>query len=215
MWNNRRHCSLSAIAVISLCLTGMSHAALAQSQSDSAPSVAEAARRAREQKKHDAKPVHTFTNEDLPAAPPSSPNGMSSAASPVKPEDADAPAEKDSREAPRSLAPALPANDEQAKQRKVENAAALQRAKKQLALAEKELDVMQRKFALDSDSFYSQADFASDKEGKAALDAEAQQINDKKNAVEALKARVAELQGLVGEQENPEPEQKPASPSEK
>jgi hypothetical protein len=215
MWNNRCHCLLSAIAVMSFCLTGMSHAALAQSQSDSAPSVAEAARRAREQKKHDAKPVHTFTNEDLPAAPPSSPNGMSSAASPAKSEDADVPAERDAREAPATVAAVTAANDEQSKQKKAENAAALERAKKQLALAEKEFDVMQRKFALDSDSFYSKADFASDKEGQAALDAEAQQINDQRNAVEALKARVAELQALVGEQENPEPEKKPASPSEK
>src|SRR6266404_5260291 len=115
MWNNRCHCLLSAIAVMSFCLTGMSHAALAQSQSDSAPSVAEAARRAREQKKHDAKPVHTFTNEDLPAAPPSSPNGMSSAASPAKSEDADVPAERDAREAPATVAAVTAANDEQSK----------------------------------------------------------------------------------------------------
>ncbi len=213
MWNNRRQYSLST-AVISLCLTGMSNAALAQSQSDSAPSVAEAARRAREQKKHDAKPVHTFTNEDLPPAPPSSSSSMSSTASPSKSEDV-VTGEKDKREAPATAAPVTPANDEQSKQKKTENAATLERAKKQLALAEKELDVMQRKFALDSDSFYSQGDFASDQEGKAALDAEAQQMNDKKNAVEALKAHVAELQALVGEQETPEPEKKPDSASEK
>jgi hypothetical protein len=214
MWNNRRHCSLSTIAVISLCLTGMSNAAQARSQSDSAPSVAEAARRAREQKKHDAKPVHTFTNEDLPPALPSSSSSMSSTASPSKSEDV-VTDEKDERQAPATAAPLTPANDEQSKQRKAENAAALERAKKQLALAEKELDVMQRKFALDSDSFYSKGDFASDNEGKAALDAEAQQMNDKKNAVEALKAHVADLQALVGEPENPEPEKKPDSPSEK
>jgi hypothetical protein len=192
----------------------MTNAAEARSQSDSAPSVAEAARRAREQKKHDAKPVHTFTNEDLPPAPPSSSSSMSSTASPRKSED-DVTDEKDERQAPATAAPLTPANDEQSKQKKAENAAALERAKKQLALAEKELDVMQRKFALDSDSFYSKGDFASDKEGQAALDAEAQQMNDKKNAVEAQKAHVAELQALVGEQENPEPEKKPDSASEK
>jgi hypothetical protein len=139
---------------------------------------------------------------------------MSSTASPSKSED-DVTDEKDERQAPATAAPLTPANDEQSKQKKAENAAALERAKKQLALAEKELDVMQRKFALDSDSFYSKGDFASDKEGQAALDAEAQQMNDKKNAVEAQKAHVAELQALVGEQENPEPEKKPDSASEK
>src|SRR6266850_3261959 len=111
MWNNRRQYSLGT-AVISLCLTGMSNAALAQSQSDSAPSVAEAARRAREQKKHDAKPVHTFTNEDLPPAPPSSSSSMSSTASPSKSEDV-VTGEKDKREAPATAAPVTPANDEQ------------------------------------------------------------------------------------------------------
>jgi hypothetical protein len=208
MWKKRRYYSLIAAGAFSLSLSAIGGAAaLSQAQDDAAQSVAEAARRAREQKKHETKPVRTFTNEDLPPAPPLGSSGMSSTAGQTKSEDEVVPAEKDAREAP-----AGPTNDEQSKQKKAENAAALERAKKQLAQAEKELDVMQRKFALDSDSFFSKADFTSDKEGKAALDAEVQQIIDKKNAVEALKARVAELQALVGEQESTGPEQKPPSP---
>jgi len=71
--------------------------------------------------------------------------------------------------------------------------------KKQLAQLLSELDIMERKAVLDSDSYYSKTDYASDKEGKANLDAEAQQISDKKQSVDELKARVAELQDMVGD----------------
>ena len=98
---------------------------------------------------------------------------------------------------------AAPASEEQAKQKKAENVAKLEHAKKELAQAQGELDVMQRKAVLDSDSFYSKTGFASDKDGKAALDSEAQQINDKKQAIEALKAKIAELQALVDESATP------------
>ncbi len=79
--------------------------------------------------------------------------------------------------------------------------------KKLLATALSELDIMQRKAALDSDSYYSKTDYESDKEGKANLDAEAQQISEKKQAVDELKARVAELQALVGDQAENESDQ--------
>jgi multidrug resistance efflux pump len=85
----------------------------------------------------------------------------------------------------------------------------LEHAKKELAQAEHELDVTQRKAALDSDAYYSKPDFANDKDGKANLDAEAQQISEKKQAVETLKARVAELQALVGEAPSLEPDKNP------
>ena len=186
------HFPLIVLATAGLFLFGFSETAAAQSQNDSAPSVAEAARRAREKKKENAKPVRTLTNDDLPAAPA---GDVVTGTAAVKGEDSAAPATNETEAKPAAAA----ANDEQAKQKKAENAAALERAKKQLATALSELDVMERKAVLDNDSYYSKADFASDKEGKANLDAEAQQINDKKQAVDELKARVAELQALVGE----------------
>jgi hypothetical protein len=176
-------------AAACLLLTGLSNTTCAQSQSDSAPSVAEAARRAREKKKENAKPVRTLTNDDLPAAPA----GPTPAA---KGEDAVAPAANDDGE---KRPPASANDDEKAKARKEYNAAALERAKKQLAQLLSELDIMERKAVLDSDSYYSKTDYASDKEGKANLDAEAQQISDKKQAADELKARVAELQAMVGD----------------
>jgi hypothetical protein len=187
---------VTAFATASLLLTGWCGTARAQSQGDSGPSVAEAARKARESKKENAKPARTFTNDDLPKGPAGDvANGAVSPTPAANGDEAATPMANEGGE----KKPAAAANDEQAKQKKTGNAAALERAKKQLATALSELDIMQRKLALDSDSYYSKTDYASDKDGKANLDAEAQEINEKKQAVEELKARVTELQALVGE----------------
>jgi len=170
-----------AFAAACMLLTGLCNRTCAQSQSDSAPSVAEAARRAREKKKENAKPVRTLTNDDLPAAPAGdAATGTATSTPAAKGEDAVAPAANDDGE----KKPPASANDEKAKQ---------------LAQLLSELDIMERKAVLDSDSYYTKTDYASDKEGKANLDAEAQQISDKKQAADELKARVAELQAMVGD----------------
>jgi hypothetical protein len=202
MLNQKSHYPVFAFAAACLLLTSLCSAIRAQSQ-DSVPSVAEAARRAREKKKENAKPVRTLTNDDLPAAPAG--DAANGAVSPTPAMNGDQAVTQTANEGGEKK-PTAAANDEQAKQKQAENAAALERAKKQLATALSELDIMQRKAALDSDSYYSKTDFESDKEGKANLDAEAQQISDKKQAVEELKARVAELQALVGDEAENEPD---------
>jgi hypothetical protein len=195
------------LAMAGLFLGGFAFSVSARSQDSSAQSVAEAARRAREQKKR-AKPVRTLTNEDIPPAPPPiSKPAEAQTDSQKSEENAAPPATADTKSAVK-----VPANDEEAKQKHAENVAALERAKKELAFAERELNVLQRKAALNSEAYYSKPNFANDKEGKENLDAEAQQINDKQQAVDALKARVAELQALVGEPENPEPDKNPPNP---
>jgi hypothetical protein len=204
MLKRKFHYRFVTFLIACVFLTGLSGAALAQSQDDSAPSVAEAARRAREQKKTAAKPVRTLTNDDLPAAPVSGANAAEAQVNPAKAGDNAAAATSDANQAQ-----AAPVNDEKTKEKNAENAAALEHAKKELAQAEHELDVTQRKAALDSDAYYAKPDFANDKDGKANLDAEAQQISDKKQAVETLKARVAELQALVGEAPSLEPDKNP------
>jgi hypothetical protein len=201
----KRKCRYRFVTFLIACvfLTGWPGMALAQSQDASAPSVAEAARRAREQKKTAAKPVRTLTNDDLPAAPVSGANAAEAQVNPAKAEDNSA-ATSDANQAQTN-----PVSDEKTREKNAENAAALEHAKKELAQAEHELDVTQRKAALDSDAYYSKTDFANDKNGKANLDAEAQQISEKKQAVETLKARVAELQALVGEAPSLEPDKNP------
>jgi len=182
MSRQKNHYPAFVLTAACMLLTGLSSATCAQSQNDSTPSVAEAARRAREKKKENAKSVRTLTNDDLPAATAGdAAAGSTSPVTPVNSEDTAAPA----------------ANAEQAKLLKADNAAALERAKQRLAQSLGELDIMQRKAALDSDSYYSKTDFASDTAGKAYLDSEAHDISKKKDDVEELKARVAELQALL------------------
>ena len=68
------------------------------------------------------------------------------------------------------------------------------RAKERVLEVQKELDLLQRGFALDSDSYYSKPGFQDDKDGKAKLDAEQQQISDKQQELDRVKAQLAELQ---------------------
>ena len=180
----------------------------AQSQSDNT-SVADAARRAREQKKNAPKPTRTLTNDNLPPAaataqPATAPTSSSEAASE---EQAKSDGETATPGKTTASGDAAPANDSATKKAKIE--AALKQAKTELAQAQNELDLLQRKAVLDSDSFYAQTDYAHDTDGKARLDANAQQVNDKKSQVEDLKAKVVALLAQLGE--NAEPE-KPAEP---
>jgi hypothetical protein len=213
MFKQRHGCAFVTFIATGFFATGLLFTELsgplcAQSQSDSSPSVAEAARRAREQKKNAAKPVRTFTNEDLPASPATPPS--TNAENTTNTDTNSAKSEKaPSTTSETSETRSAQVNDEDSKRKKSENAAALERAKKDLLQAQDELGVLQRKAVLDSESYYSKTDFASDKDGKANLDAEAQQINDKQQAVDALKARVAELQALLGEPADTESEKNP------
>lgn len=196
MMTYKYRCMFAAISLVALGLAGPTKTAEAQSQGDTSQSVAEAARRAREQKKSAAKPVKTLTNDDLPVATVAAANVAEASGQPNEAK-ADAAAPPAAGTANEKLK--APEDGEKAKQKRAEDRAALERAKKELATALGELDVMQRRAALDSDSYYSQTGFASDKSGKANLDAAAQQIAGKKQAVEELQAKVAELQTAIGE----------------
>lgn len=207
MMTHKYRCMFAAISLVALGLAGPTKTAQAQSQGDTSQSVAEAARRAREQKKNAAKPVKTLTNDDLPVATVAAANAAEVSRQPNEAKaDADAAAPAATAAADANEKVKAPENGEKAKQKKAEDRAALERAKKELATALGELDVMQRRAALDSDSYYSQTGFASDKSGKANLDAAAQQIAGKKQAVEALQAKVAELQTAIGEGPAAEPD---------
>ena len=203
---------LGFVAAATLTLFSLSllpAAACAQSQGDTT-SVAEAARRAREQKKPVTKPVRTLTDDDLPHAP----------AAEVKPPAAPTEQTSDEQASRAETASGTPdkkpaAGEDQAgeiRARKLAEAeAALKQAKEDLALSEHELDVLQRKAVLDSDSYYSQTNYKEDTAGKAKLDADGQDISGKKDQVDKLKAKIAELEAeiaqLGGEPEKSAPEQ--------
>lgn len=190
---------LSGSAAAILFLQVWAPPAPAQSQSDNT-SVADAARRAREQKKSAAKPVRTLTNDDLRALPD---NTVSTATAATPPQDAtgsdQAKPEADTAAPAKAAAAAEPANQTEDSKKRGRIEAALKQAKAELTQAQGELDILQRKAALDSDALYSKTDYARDTEGKARLDADTQQVNDKKSQVDDLKAKVAALQAELGE----------------
>jgi hypothetical protein len=175
---------LIAAAVIPL-------SARAQSQDSQTQSVADAARRAREQKKAaDKQPSPVITNDTLkPAAPASS-----SDAAPAPADSSNAGGASAATGPAGQAAPSSPSGDAG---QKTKDSAEATREKQQLAEAQKEFDLLQRELALEQDNVYSKTNYASDTAGKAKLADLKQQVADKQQALDALKERLAALLGTA------------------
>jgi hypothetical protein len=153
--------------------------AAAVAQSQDTQSVAEAARRAREQKKTAAKPAKVITEDDVkPATPASSePAAASGAASPSAAGAANPPA---------GSAASDPKDEKTAKE--------IADLKEQIKQAQSDLDLLQRQLSLEQDTYLSNPDHARDTAGKAKVDGLKQQVGDKQQELDRLKARLAEWQ---------------------
>ena len=176
-----------------------------QDQQSQTQSVAEAARKAKEQKKTPANSAPVITDDTLK---PPTPEQKAAEAT------ADAQAQANAASASANNAPAArpdsAAGPEDAEKKKQESAE-LAGLKKQLAAANKSLDLVQREFALDQETYLSNPDHDRDTAGKAKLDGIKQRISDKQQEVDVLKTRIAALQELVGSeaQANPPSPQQP------
>lgn len=173
-------------------------------QSSDPQSVADAARRSREQKKNAAKNSKIVTNEDIPPrdAKPTdqatAPEGAG--ATEAQPSDATAPAGI----APAAQPAAKPAEDPELVQLKAE-----------LATALKQLDLAQRELALDSDTYQANPSYQRDTAGKAKVDADKQRVDAKQQEVDRLKTRIAALQELKAREKSaatPAPEPPASNP---
>ncbi len=164
-----------------LAATLLPAAAFAQSQDTQ--SVAEAARRARTQKKNSEKPSKVITDDTLDVKKgdvqsataeqlriPGTPQAPAQAAS-------NAPSTEDQNE--------KKASDDEKRAKEI---AAL---KEQIKQAQGDLDLAKRELALQQDTYYSNVDYAHDTVGKAKLDDLKQQVSDKQQELESLKARLA------------------------
>lgn len=158
--------------------------AAVHAQSENSQSVAEAARRAREQKKAAVKPAKVVTEDDIK---PASSDATATTATSAQPATA---AQPDSTGA---QGPKNPAEAEKAAKER----GAL---KEQIKQTESDLDLLQRELRLDQDSFYSNPNSANDNAGKEKLDALKQQVSDKQQDLDRLKAQLA---ALPESQENP------------
>ena len=169
-------------------------AAAFQLAAQDAPSVAEAAQRARQQKQEAAKPAKVITNDTLPAAPqsnPSAPPGDSSAPAAT----AEGPAPADSADTKKATETA-----EDSEKKK----AAIDALRKQISAKQDEISTQQGKIALDQTTYYSNPDYSRDSSGKAKLDGEKADLERMQQEMDELKAKLADL-GQTVESKPPEP----------
>src|SRR5882724_7755335 len=157
-------------------------------QSQDTQSVAEAARRARAQKKNNEKPAKVITDETLDVKK----GDVQSATA----EQLRIPGSPETQAAPAAGAAKAPTQGSNNASEDDKTRAALKERvalKEKIKDAESDLDLLQREYKLDQDSFYSSTDYAKNTSGKEKLDAMKQQISSKQQELEQLKARLAAL----------------------
>jgi hypothetical protein len=194
---NREKVCVSAI-LLAACLAGMPGA---RAQSDQGQSVAEAARKAREQKKTPAKPSTVITNDTLKPATPETVQNATAATEKMPGTNAEATATSGAAaDGTAAGQPAKGPTDEETAQKK----AKIEALKQEIAEKAKEVDLQQRALALENESYYSRPDFSKDPAGKAKLDAMQSDLTQKKDQLAELKAKLIDLA--------PDADQKPAAP---
>lgn len=180
-----------AILLVSPCAIATARAQDASQSGQQQDALALAARRAREQKKDEAKAAKVWDNDNIPTAPGSvSVVGESN-------EDTSAQTSTESDQGQQQS----PAPNEQAKPEEKKDKAAissdLDAAKQQLASAKTDLDILQRKLALDNQMFYINPNYASDTAGAAALQDEQSQIDAKQQQIADIEKKVDDLQSQL------------------
>ena len=178
----------SALAVV---LVGASLPA-AFSQSQDSQSVAEAARRAREKKKDSAKPAKVITDDTLDVKKGDVQSAVAEEPKiPGAPDAASQPGNRATNPAPTD------AQRQAAKDEKLRKE--ILAVKEQLKEALGDLDLLQRENRLEQDTYYSQPNFASDAAGKQKLDDQQHKMSDKRQEIDRLKGKLADLQKSLGE----------------
>jgi hypothetical protein len=162
--------------------------------------VAEAARRAREQKKDQAKPAHVWNNDDIPKTNGVSVVGENPAA------EAEASASDAGKGANAATAPAAAANGETTapaagqgtgSEKTGAIAADLVAANEHLKTLQTDLDIAQRKYALDQQTYLSNPQHENDNAGATALKDAEDQIAAKQQEVADAQKKVDELQAKL------------------
>ncbi len=166
-----------------------------------APSVAEAARRARQQKQESAKPARVIDNDSLPAAPATS----SPATAPAPASDSSsAPAAANASDSSASGTSGVNAADEEEKKAQIEA------LKQEIADKKERINLQQREMALAQDTYLSNPDHEHDTAGKSKLDSMQSDLSQLQAQLTDLQAKLAAL-GPSPETKTPETPKPPAS----
>jgi hypothetical protein len=179
----------------------------AEAQSTQEPSVADAARQAREQKKAAAKPSQVITNDTLAplsATPAGAPNAEGTNAAVNNSGTASqsvvmAPVSEPGTGSG-SAAPAA-ANGLSAEEM-AQNKAKADALKQQIAEMQKQLDLQKRELDLASDDYYSHPDFSKDTAGKAKLDEMLSTLQKGRDELAELKAKLV-AEGALEDDKTP------------
>jgi hypothetical protein len=155
--------------------------------------VAEAARRAREQKQQQAKATKVWNNDNIPKSPDGlSVIGQAPPENQATSADSSANAQKPAASGDEKKA-AAPAAAGQKSAVESELAA----AKEQLQTLQNDLDILQRKYTLDQQMYYGRPNYAADKAGAASLQDEQDQIDAKQQEMIAAQQKIADLQAKL------------------
>jgi hypothetical protein len=177
--------SIPSRLILSFLLAAFALPLAVVAQSQDTESVADAARRAREQKKSLPKAAKVVTEDDIPARlpePVAQPAAAQlDAAQPGTAQPAGATADK----------PGAPTAKDKDKKAKAAEDAELAALKEAVVKAQKETDISKRDLALDQDTYLSTPDFEHDTAGKAKLDELRQLFADKQQSLEQVKEKLA------------------------
>lgn len=160
-------------------------------------SAADAARKSRDQKKQAAKSTHVWDDDNIPKT-----GGVSVVGSAAAPDANAAPAGNNGVAAnpvsPSAPAPAPAPSAAISPKEQTQMQAAVLEAQEKIADLKKDVDIAERRFGLDSDSYYGKPNYAADREAKRALDSEQAQLEDKKQQLHQAEQMLAELQAKLG-----------------
>jgi hypothetical protein len=153
-----------------------------QQQSDS---LAAAARRAQDQKKDQKKAAKVWDNDNIP----STPGAVSVVGATPPPADANATVDNASANPPADGSASNTAGTPDKPAEHVDVGA----MQAQLKTLKNELDILQRKYTLDQQTYYGTTNYAADKAGAAALQDEKAQIDAKQQEIDGIQKTLDNL----------------------
>jgi hypothetical protein len=165
--------------------------------------LAEASRRAREQKKQQSKAARTWDNDNIPTTPDAISIVGESSSTGETPEKTTS--EKTASQSgaaassEKSVASKNSTEGGTVEQRKAALTKQLAQAKERLQSLTTDLDILSRKYTLDQQTYYGKPDYSSDTEGAVKLKVEESQITSKKQEVADAQKKVDDLTAQLKE----------------
>jgi len=187
------------VLILPVLFACLADGAAAQQEAQQQDSLAAAARRARAQKKDKPKAAKVWSNDDLESLK-ASPINVVGRAQATPSEDNSSNSQPNAQENAGASAAKPDGSKDQA---------ALDTAKENLQSLQSDLDILQRQYSLDLQSFSQNPDHASDTAGQAKLNDEHDQLDAKQQEVSDAEKKVEELEAKVESAPAPAPENAP------